>query len=588
MPGKPSSSVAHMISEEMYRMGDSAARQGVRVRPGLLRTGIAAGFVLASGTAVTGWSPSGSGGNSGEGNGDGPEPGGAKPAPGSKPAPGTSTGTSPSPGAAPSPGPRARGKSLDSAWRALGEGLDGMLLRPGEHDFTAARKLFNPRFDTVRPAGVAYCAGDEDVRECLEFARRHGVPVAIRSGGHASAGWSTGKDRLIVDVQKMAEVTASGRTATVGAGAKLIDVYDRLNAHHRTIPAGTCPTLGVSGLALGGGIGAMARAYGLTSDSVTAARIVTADGRIRDVDEGRDSDLFWALRGAGNANFGVVTSLSFRTHVAPQCVTFFLSWPWSRAAEVVREWQRWAPAAPEEIWANLRLSAPAGGRPGSVRVGGLSLGARRELENQLDRLADRIGAPASDVVIRRHAFMEAMKVMGGVSGRTLAQAHQRGSLPGRRTRGKVTRESYATRSDFYTRSIPADGVRALLARVEALGTLGSKGGAGTVGLEALGGAAGRPAAGSTAFVHREARFLARYSVTWPDHAAARTVAGRREWLDGTHTAMRPWASGHAYQNHPDPALPDWRHAYYGANAERLAKIKAVYDPDRLFTFPQAL
>ncbi|MCS0636875.1 FAD-binding oxidoreductase [Streptomyces sp. LP05-1] len=481
---------------------------------------------------------------------------------------------------------RAAGRvALAAAWTALGKGLDGSLLRPGDHDYDTARQLFNPRFDGARPAGVAYCAGPQDVRECLAFARQHGIPVAVRSGGHSYAGWSSGNGKLVIDVQRMAKVAVSGSTATVGAGAKLIDVYDRLTATGRTIPAGSCPTVGVSGLALGGGIGVVARAYGLTSDSITGAGIVTADGRLRQVDATHDPDLFWALRGGGNANFGVVTSLGFRTHAAPSCVTFFLSWPWSRAADVVREWQRWAPDNPDEIWANLHLSAPAGGRPGRVRVGGLSLGTRSDLLNRLDRFADRVGVPASSVSVNPHTFMDAMKIMGGVSGRTVAQAHQRGTLPGRTKEGGVARESYAARSDFYTRDIPEAGVRALLARVEALAKL-SGGGAGSVALDSLGGAVSRVKPAATAFVHRDARFLAQYIVSWPDRAPAATVAGHQEWLNGTYAAMRSWASGFAYQNYTDPALRDWRRAYFGTNADRLARIKQEYDPQRVFGSPQ--
>ncbi|WP_256105941.1 FAD-binding oxidoreductase [Streptomyces sp. ODS05-4] len=478
----------------------------------------------------------------------------------------------------------ATGRASQGAWTAFGRELAGSLVRPGDQDFDAARTLFNPRFDAIRPAGVAYCAGPDDVRTAFAFARKHGVPVAIRSGGHSYAGASTGRDRLVIDVQRMAQVTLSGTTATVGPGVKLIDVYDRLAARKRALPAGSCPTVGVSGLALGGGIGVVARAWGLTSDHITAARIVTPDGRLRTVDATHDPDLFWALRGAGNGNFGVVTSLDLRTHALPSCTTFFLSWPWSRAAAVVREWQRWAPTAPDGIWANLHLAAPVGGRPGSVRVGGLSLEPRSTLMNELDRLADRIGAPAAGLSVKPHTFMDAMKIMGGVSGRTVAQAHQRGTLPGRTRQGVVARESYAARSDFYTRDIPERGVKALIARVEALAALRG-GGAGSVALDALGGAVNRIGARSTAFVHRDARFLAQYLVSWPDAASAATVSAHRAWLDATHGAMRPWASGRAYQNYADPALKDWRQAYYGVNADRLAQIKRTYDPGRVLASP---
>ncbi|MGW8376992.1 FAD-binding oxidoreductase [Streptomyces sp. ODS28] len=481
----------------------------------------------------------------------------------------------------------AGSSASDTAWDALAKGLDGTVVRPGDAHYGAAHKLFNPRFDGVRPAGVAYCAGSQDVKECLAFARRHGIPVAIRSGGHSYAGWSTGQG-MVIDVQKMAWVKQNGKQgASIGAGAKLIDVYDGLARHGRTIPAGSCPSVGVSGLTLGGGVGVVARAYGLTSDSLTGARIVTADGRIRDVDASHDPDLFWALRGAGNANFGVVTGLEFRTHPAHDGVTFFLSWPWSRAAAVLREWQRWAPDAADEIWANLHLSAPAGGRPGKVMLGGFSLGTRGDVTNQLDRLADRVGAPASSVSIKNHTFMDAMKIMGGVSGWSIHQAHLPGSLPGNSAKGKLARESYAARSDFYTRSIPADGIKALLHRVEKLAQL-SGGGSGSVAIDALGGAANRVGPQSTAFVHRNARFLAQYIISWPDSASQTTVSRHRAWLDATYDAMRPWASGQAYQNYSDPKLKDWRRAYYGANASRLAKVKSAYDPKRLFRHPQSL
>ncbi|WP_023590261.1 FAD-binding oxidoreductase [Streptomyces thermolilacinus] len=497
---------------------------------------------------------------------------------------GTPHGIPPKPAAAKPSAPKGAPRAGD--WAALARGLDGRLVRPGERDYDAARTLFNPRFDGLRPSGVAYCARPEDVRTCLEFARRHGVPVSVRSGGHSYAGWSSGPG-LVVDVQPMASVSMSpGGTAQIGAGAKLVDVYDRLTARRRTVPAGSCPTVGVAGLALGGGIGVVSRAYGLTSDSLTGARIVTADGRIRDVDARRDPDLFWALRGGGNAQFGVVTELRMRTHPAPACTTFFLSWPWARAAAVVREWQRWAPTAPDGIWANLHLSAPVGGRPGVVRVGGLALTDRADLENRIDRLADRIGAAPRSASVRTRAFMDAMKVMGGVSGWTVPEAHQKGTLPGRNPRGRVARESYAARSDFYTRPVPADGVRALIARVERLARL-TGGGAGSVALDAMGGAVNRVRSGDTAFVHRNALFLAQYIVSWPDRVPSGTVARHRAWLDGTYDAMRPWASGQAYQNYTDPALRDWRRAYYGANVTRLAKVKAAYDPERLFRHPHS-
>ncbi|MGH3154451.1 MAG: FAD-binding oxidoreductase, partial [Streptosporangiaceae bacterium] len=172
----------------------------------------------------------------------------------------------------------ASGPPTAAYWAALARDLSGPLVRPGEAGYTTARELFDPRFDSLRPSGVAYCRNPHDVSTCLAFVRRYRVPVAARCGGHSYAGWSS-TSGLIVDVTRMAGVSVSGSTATVGAGTRLIDVYNGLDAHGRAVPGGSCPTVGISGLTLGGGIGVVGRAYGLTCDNVKSMQIVTADGR---------------------------------------------------------------------------------------------------------------------------------------------------------------------------------------------------------------------------------------------------------------------------------------------------------------------
>ncbi|MFC7644877.1 FAD-binding oxidoreductase [Streptosporangium lutulentum] len=169
------------------------------------------------------------------------------------------------------PPARPTGTRWDEGWTAS----SSVLATPPT---TAPCRLFNPAFDGVRPAGVAYCANPSDVAECVNFARRMNVPLAVRSGGHSYAGWSTGTG-LVVDVSRMAAVSHASGRATVGAGAKLIDVYDKLASKGVSIPAGTCATVGVSGLALGGGIGVVSRKYGLTCDVLESVQLVTADGR---------------------------------------------------------------------------------------------------------------------------------------------------------------------------------------------------------------------------------------------------------------------------------------------------------------------
>lgn len=470
--------------------------------------------------------------------------------------------------------------SAPANWTALGRDLDGPLVRPGDASWAAARQLYNTRFDGLKPAAVAYVSHTDDIRTALSYARAHSVPVTIRNGGHSYAGWSSGNGRLIIDVSELNRVRASGGAAVVGAGSKLIDVYRALTAKGVTIPAGSCPTVGVSGLTLGGGHGVVSRAYGLTCDSLTQATLITADGRELTANASENKDLFWALRGAGNGNFGVVTELHFRTHPAPQAVSAYMSWPWRKAAAVMKAWQEWGPTQPDEIWSSLHVANTAGGTP-TISVTAFSLGGYTDLQNAVDRLADRIGSPAASVSLKRRSYEESMEVYAGCSSfATDAQCHLPGSTPGRSPQGALGRETYAARSDFYDRSLSATGIQTLLTQMTSV-----RGGSGSIAFTALGGAVNRVSPTATAFVHRRSRMLAQYIVSW---RAGTTGGTAQSWLTKAHQSMSPYASGAAYQNYTDPTLKNWRKAYYGDAATRLTKLKHQYDPDRVFTYPQAL
>ncbi|WP_371791600.1 FAD-binding oxidoreductase [Streptomyces sp. NBC_01471] len=467
-------------------------------------------------------------------------------------------------------------------WTALSHGLDGKLVRPGDADYPTARQLYNTRYDSLKPAAVAYVAGEDDIRECLAYARAHHVPVSIRNGGHSYAGWSSGNGRLVIDVSKLSHISADG---TIGAGAKLVDIYETLGRSSRAIPGGSCPTVGISGLTLGGGHGVASRAYGLTCDSLTSATLITADGKRVTASARENKDLFWALRGAGNGNFGVVTGMTFRTHAAPQTVSAYMSWPWSKAHAVIDAWQKWGPDQADEIWSSAHLEAAPGGGAPSVSVAAFSLGTYGDLQNAVDRLADTVGAPARSVSLRRRGYEDAMLVYAGCASLSEDQCHLPGPTPGRRTGGTLRRETYAAASDFYDRALPAAGIDALLSRTLAFAGLSAAQGAGSVALTALGGAINRVSPSATAFVHRRSRVLAQYIASWRPGSAG---TAQQSWLKDTHRAMGPYASGGAYQNYIDPKLTDWRTAYYGTGASKLAGLKKQYDPERLFDFPQAL
>ena len=497
-------------------------------------------------------------------------------------APPSAGGTAMSAGARAASGPP---KAAD--WAALARDLSGPLIRPGESGYTTAKELFDPRFDSLRPAGIAYCRHPHDVATSLAFVRKYRLPVAARCGGHSYAGWSS-TSGLIVDVTRMAGVSVSGgnpKTATVGAGTRLIDFYHGLAAHGRAVPGGSCPTVGISGLTLGGGIGVVARAYGLTCDNVTSLQIVTADGQIRTASARANSDLFWACRGGGGGNFGVVTSFTFTTHPAGEIILFFLSWPWSQAARVIAAWQSWAPHAPDQLWSNLHLAAAPGGSVPSIQVGGTYLGTVSEAAAQLEKLYAAVGSDPSSPFLESTTWLHAMLVEADCASLTVQQCH----LPTQAAGGQLSRASEYAKSDFFTKPLSSHGIGTLLAGVENFQRVsGAPGGSGGIAFDALGGAVNRVAPGATAFVHRNALFGAQYTTTWPVGSAAAEVARQHAWQQSFWQSMRRYASGQAYQNYIDPSLANWRQAYYGANYTRLTQVKAAYDPHRLFRFPQAV
>jgi FAD/FMN-containing dehydrogenase len=265
----------------------------------------------------------------------------------------SSSATSITPHTSPSPPPTS--SAPRPTWASLEARLRGSLIRPGSAAYPNARLEFDPRFDTIRPQGIVMAENANDVAASISFARDRGIPFTARCGGHSYGGYSV-CDGMVIDVAPMAAVVpkADG-TATVGAGTTLIDLAAGLAPAGVMVPGGTCGSVGISGLTMGGGQGVTDRRFGLTCDSLESATVITADGRVLTCDEGKNADLFWALRGGGGGNFGVVTSFTFRTHRVDRITIFGLSWPWSQAADVLDAWQTWAPASPAELWSSCRV-----------------------------------------------------------------------------------------------------------------------------------------------------------------------------------------------------------------------------------------
>jgi FAD/FMN-containing dehydrogenase len=453
--------------------------------------------------------------------------------------------------------------------RELRRGLAGDVLTSTSRGYGEARRLYSPRFDSIHPKAIVFAETVEDVAHTIRWARRHRVHLVPRSGGHSYGGYST-TTGVVLDVSRLNRVRVSGGQAVVGAGALLVDVYAALAAHGRMIPAGTCPSVGIAGLTLGGGHGYASRKLGLACDALAGLTIVTASGQVLRCDARRHSDLFWACRGGGGGNFGVVTSFTFRTTPVGEVATYVLEWPWTQVREVVAAWQAFAPHAPDALSLDLNLTA-TDVRP-HVTSAGQYLGSAADLKRALAPLL-AVGTPSRVEVVSR-TFLEAALHFAGCDREGVEQCRN------------VKRETWKAKSDYVKRPLPRAAVdvmvRALEARVAdpALGR-------GTILLDAYGGAIARVPKAATAFVHRDALCSAQYLAYWPGGNAARAAANLA-WMRGFYASLRPWMSGEAYVNYVDPELRGWQRAYYGSNYARLRRVKHRYDPTSFFRFAQGI
>jgi FAD/FMN-containing dehydrogenase len=463
------------------------------------------------------------------------------------------------------------------ALRALRGSVDGPVLARGSRRYGSARLVYNERFDGSRPQAVVEPRNARDVQAVVRWAQRFGVRIVAKGGGHSYAGYSTLSDGVVVDLRRIAGVSpaAANTRVNVGAGAQLIDVYAGLARRGVTVPAGSCPSVGVGGHALGGGMGLAGRRFGLLSDNMTALTIVTADGQIRRVDRNDDPDLFWACRGGGGGNFGIVTGFAFRTHRVRSASWFNVSWPWSAASEVLDAWQRLLPGAPDALTAIFHLTTDSSGPP-QVSCDGQFFGSEAELRRAIAPLLGH-GAQLS---IGTEAYLPLMLRWAGCLGDPLRSCHTRHTSRG----GTLPRAAFFAKSDYVDELLPAAGRQAMIDWIERRNANPSLG-SGALLLDSYGGQLNRPKPAATAFVHRDELFCIQYGAYFEGAAAQRAS---RTWIAGAHRAMRPYVSGQAYQNYIDPALDDWQRAYYATNLARLRQVKQTYDPDFFFRFPQAI
>lgn len=464
----------------------------------------------------------------------------------------------------------------------LRDQLKGELVLPSDPGYQLAKQLQNTEYDAISPSGIAYCESPEDVVVCVRHARQAGVPAHVRGGGHSYNGWSTGPG-LVIDVSRMNRAVAEGPTVRIGGGIQSLDALDVLAPQGRQIISGTFPTVGQGGFLTGGGLGWQTRKFGVGCDRIVSAQVVLADGRVVRASANEHPDLYWALRGGGGGNFGIVTEFELRPVDAPQLTGFETLWSYEDAAEVLVAWQNWAMEGSEDLGTSLvvlpGMFGP-GGRP-VVKIWGVHHGLPEDLERALDDLTERagtkpmhreVGAPGRYADVMHEALC---------GSKTVQQCHRTGTHPDAEGhRHPYTRQAYrltgrAANLDEAKALLQAwnpdlDGERYLLCM-------------------ALGGAANRVDRSETAYVHRDAQFLTGFQIaTRDEESAARGPIEYDRWADRCRHALAPLAIG-SYINFPNSRVPEeWESEYHAENASRLGDIKRVYDPDGFFRHAQSI
>jgi FAD/FMN-containing dehydrogenase len=420
----------------------------------------------------------------------------------------------------------------------LARRIRGRFLQDGSPLFDEARKVWNLAYDR-RPLAMAHCADVDDVRRCVEFARRYSIPVAIRGGGHSYAGFGVADGALQIDLAAFnaVRVDPGRRVASVGGGTRIKDMLTATLAAGLITPMGSCGDVGVAGLTLAGGDTAGRGLFGTACDNVIGAQMVTADGEVLEVGPGRNEDLFWAIRGGGG-NFGVVTRLDFRLHGVRTFHAATFQFGWNDIAGAMRTFGELVRETPDEVRAGFTVDPETGA---SARCGFYGDAA----------------AAAAYLSRWRAAFRS-------------VEPRMESSLPN--PQGEVWSTTSLAVDGAFLEGMTGDVVDVLARAAIAARGIGAM----LMGLS--NGVASRVGMTDTAYPLRGTGLSCLLSAEWKQTEDREAAV---QWVAEHGAALRPWAR-RAYVNYLAPSSPERIREVYGVNYPRLARIKAQYDPANLF------
>ncbi len=438
------------------------------------------------------------------------------------------------------------------------ERTEESVLTPEDPGYDEARTVFATHVDR-RPALIARAGGPDEIAQLIAHARETGSEIAVRGGGHSPAGHGVSDGGVVIDLSALRtfDLDIAGRTAWAGTGLTAGGFTVAADEHGLATGFGDTGSVGIGGITLAGGIGFLVRKHGLTIDNLLAAEIVTADGQLRRVDAETEPDLFWALRGGGG-NFGVVTRLKYRLQPVDTVLAGLLVLP--ATPEVIAGFVAEAEAAPDELStiANVMSSPPLPFVPANLH-GSLVVMARMVYAGDVEA-GQRVVAPFRTLAEPVADLMRPMRYP------QLYPDEQRSRL------GRVIRTMFAG-------SVGSRQAQTMLERIGESSAMMA-----ACEIRVLGGAMARVPADATAFAHRQSRIMINVAAIHDPATSERSE--HAAWVTGLTAELYDGDRGAYVGFLEDEGEDRVRAAYPGATWERLAAVKAIYDPDNVFRLNQ--
>ena len=461
----------------------------------------------------------------------------------------------------------ASGAPTTADFQDLDASLSGSVVLLSTSGYLSALQLFDPMYDGLRPLAVVQPANSADVATTAKFASGFTTPFAPRSGGHSYVGASGGDQGIQLDLRRLNSVTynSSNRTVVVGAGASSYSVHTALEPYARTVPTGTCATVAVSGLTLGGGIGFEHRKYGAHLRFSPGIKVVLANGLTVRASASQNPDLFWACRGGGGGNFGVVTEYTFATSAAMPVGYATLRWTDADMERVIAGWQQRIAAAPWTSFPVLHLVT--GSSQVTPRIVVFTLGTSPTTE--VDALVAAIGRTPATRTTTQYTHLQALQQVAGCTGYSDSQCQLAPA-------GRLTRKVYLSGSDILGRALTGAEISAISGYLRTRARTNSTT---ELQLKPFGGALASKAVADTAFPWRTAVASVQWKVDFSSPPTSSVKTSTYNWISTGHTKFGSASVG-AYINYLEPSRPI--SAYYGSNYNRLRQLRTKYDPNGLF------